>query len=127
MNFTKSFFTLALTGLIFVGCKNTGENTKETTTTETEKTSTPTDKVVGKLEKVSFTIKGMSCAVMCAAKIEKDLKATEGVKTATVDFDKETAIVEFDNAKLSAENLKEKVEAEVDGKTYTVSNIQTLN
>lgn len=120
MNFTKSIFALAFSGLVFVGCKNTAENS-------TEKTATATTEVVGKVEKVSFTIKGMTCEVMCAAKIEKDLKATEGVKTATVDFDKETAIVEFDNAKLSAENLKEKVEAEVDGKTYTVSNIQTLN
>ena len=36
----------------------------------------------------------MTCAVMCAAKIEKELAAMEGVQKATVDFDKETATVE---------------------------------
>src|SRR6478735_5984481 len=120
MNFTKSIFALALTGLVFVGCKNNAESTtKKTTaatTVETAKTAAATTAaVVGKVEKVSFTVKGMTCAVMCAAKIEKELAAMDGVQKATVDFDKELATVEFDDAKQSSDKLIAKVESVADG------------
>ena len=127
MNFTKSIFALALSGLVFVGCKTNVESTTEKTIAETVKTTTATTAaVVGKTEKVSFTIKGMTCAVMCAAKIEKELAAMDGVQKATVDFDKETATVEFDDAKQSSDKLVAKVESVADGKTYKVSNLQTV-
>lgn len=119
----KSIFALALAGMVFTSCKNNTENKTAETTKETVKT---TSALVGKAEKISFTIKGMTCAVMCAAKIEKELAAMDGVQNAKVDFDKETATVEFDNAKQTSETLKTKVESVADGKTYIVSNIQVL-
>src|SRR6478752_6760649 len=131
MNFTKSIFALALSGLVFVGCKNNAESTSEKTTAETAKTenaktaASTTAAIVGKVEKVSFTIKGMTCAVMCAAKIEKELAAMDGVQKAAVDFDKETATVEFDDAKQSSDKLVTKVESIAGGTTYKVSNLQT--
>ena len=127
MNFNKSIFALALSGLVFVSCKNNAESTTEKTTAETAKTATTiTSAIAGKVEKVSFTIKGMTCAVMCAAKIEKELAAMDGVQKATVDFDKETATVEFDDAKQSSDKLIAKVESVAGGKTYKVSNLQTV-
>src|SRR6478736_1793388 len=127
MNFNKSIFALALSGLVFVSCKNNAESTTKKTTAETAKTATTTTSAIaGKVEKVSFTIKGMTCAVMCAAKIEKELAAMDGVQKATVDFDKETATVEFDDAKQSSAKLIAKVESVAGGKTYKVSNLQTV-
>src|SRR6478609_6613839 len=125
MNFTKSIFALALSGLVFVGCKNSNATATKTTTVETAAVApTTTAAVVGKVEKVSFTIKGMTCAVMCAAKIEKELAAMDGVQKAAVDFDKETATVEFDDAKQSTDKLVKKVESIAGGTTYKVSNLQ---
>lgn len=75
------------------------------------------------LETASFTIKGMTCAIGCAKTIELELNGIDGVKTASVDFDKETATVSFDNTVLSPAKLTKVVEATADGKTYKVSNM----
>ena len=99
---------------MLVSCK---ENTKATATNEKSLTTAAT----GKIETVSFTISGMSCAVMCANKIEKELSAMDGVKKATVDFDKKTATVAYDADKQTQKNLFATVEAAADGKTYKVT------
>jgi len=125
MNFTRSIFALAFSGLMLVGCKkNTETNVENATTIVKPVAAAPA--IEGKIEKVSFTIKGMTCAVMCAAKIEKELAAMDGVQKATVDFDKEIATVEFDDAKETADKLITKVESVADGKTYKVSNLKTI-
>ena len=125
MNFIKSIVALAIAGIRFTSCKDTAkEPAPEATTTNTtaavEKTAP-----VGKVETASFTIEGMSCAVMCAAKIEKELAAMDGVQNAKVDFEKKTATVEYDNAKQSPAKLVEKVESVAGGKTYKVSNVKS--
>lgn len=61
----------------------------------------------------------MTCAVGCAAAIQKKLNATAGVKSATVDFDTKTADVEYDKTQLTPQKIKEIVEAVGDGKSYT--------
>lgn len=118
MKILKSLLILTLSGLVFVSCK---ENAK----VEAIKEKTLTTAAVGKIETASFTISGMSCAIMCANKIEKELSAMDGVKKATVDFDKKSAIVKYDSDKLSPEKLIEKVESVADGKTYKVSNLKS--
>jgi len=127
MNFIKSIVALAIAGTLFTSCKDTAKEpapeaatTNTTTTAAVEKTAP-----VGKVETASFTIEGMSCAVMCAAKIEKELAAMDGVQNAKVDFEKKTAIVEYDNAKQSPAKLVEKVESVAGGKTYKVSNVKS--
>lgn len=117
MKILKSLLILTVSGLMLVSCK---ENTKATATNEKSLTTAAT----GKIETVSFTISGMSCAVMCANKIEKELSAMDGVKKAAVDFDKKLATVQYDSDKLSPEKLVEKVESVADGKTYKVSNVK---
>ncbi|MGK4566228.1 heavy-metal-associated domain-containing protein [Flavobacterium sp. 3HN19-14] len=127
MKFTKSLMALAIAGLFFTACKEKGAeplaNDAEPVTTATA--STEKAAVVGKVETASFHIEGMSCAVMCASKIEKELNAMDGVQKATVDFEKKTATVEYDNAKQSPEKLVAKVESVADGKTYKVSDLKT--
>ena len=119
MNMKKSLLIFALSTLFLTSCK---DKTAETTTTAT---TTKTVAVVGKMETASFTVDGMSCAVMCASKIEKELAATEGVQKATVDFEKKLATIEYDSAITSPEKLIEKVEAVNGGETYKVSNLKT--
>lgn len=53
-----------------------------------------------KISKVSLSISGMSCA-SCAAKLEKELAKTEGVRKATINFAAEKATVEYSDAKIS--------------------------
>jgi mercuric ion binding protein len=119
MNMKKSLLIFALSTLFFTSCK---DKTAETTANSTE---SKTVVAVGKTETASFTVDGMSCAVMCASKIEKELAATEGVQKATVDFDKKLATIEYDAAITSPEKLIEKVEAVNGGETYKVSNLKT--
>lgn len=57
----------------------------------------------------TFAITGMTCA-NCSARVEKELKATEGVLEANVNLATEKAIVQFDET-LTAENLIQRVEA----------------
>ena len=122
MNFKKSFLTLALAGILFTSCKQTAAEpaTETTATTETSTTATP-----GKIETASFSIEGMSCAVMCASKIQKELTNTNGVQKATVDFEKKTATVEYDAGIITPEKLVETVEAVNGGDSYKVSNVKS--
>lgn len=120
MNVSKSLLFLAVTSLLFTGCKeNAGESTD--TNASTEKII----EVAEKPETASFSIEGMTCSMGCAKAIEKELAETKGVQKATVDFDKKTAIVEFDAAKQTPEKLMQIVEATADGKTYKASEMKT--
>lgn len=55
-------------------------------------------------KKITMGITGMSCA-SCAANIEKTLKATEGVTQAGLNFATEKATVEFDDDKISPQDI----------------------
>ncbi|HEU0085794.1 MAG TPA: heavy metal translocating P-type ATPase [Candidatus Paceibacterota bacterium] len=57
----------------------------------------------------TYRIKGMHCA-SCAGIIEKAFKKTEGVNSAHVNFGTETAAVDFDQSKTSAETLSKNIE-----------------
>ena len=48
------------------------------------------------LVKSELQITGMTCAIGCAASIEKKLNATPGVQSATVSFESELAQIVFD-------------------------------
>lgn len=124
MNFTKPFLALALTSFLFISCKETASEPKKEASTETVE---PTKEVTAavKPETATFNIEGMTCAMGCAKTIEKELAAMDGVQSATVDFDKKTATVEFDATKQTPEKLVETVEATADGKTYKVSNLKS--
>ena len=119
----KSLLVFALSTLFLTSCKDNAVATTETATEKTTESNTAA--IVGKVETASFTIEGMSCEIMCASKIQKELTATEGVQNATVDFDKKLATVEYDAGVTSPEKLIEKVEAVNGGDSYKVSNLKT--
>ena len=126
MNFKKSFLALALAGMVFTSCKETAaEPTKDATAAATADSQPKELAAVGKIETASFTIEGMSCAVMCASKIQKELTNADGVQKATVDFEKKTATVEYDAGKTTPEKLVETVEAVNGGESYKVSNVKS--
>lgn len=122
MNFSKSLFILAVAGITFTSCKKE-EKTAETTTVETQ---APKKEIAAEnLQSASFQIEGMTCAMGCAATIEKKLAETQGVKEAKVDFDSKTATVAFDKTVNNQETLTKLVEAVADGKTYKVTNFKS--
>ena len=55
-------------------------------------------------------VKGMHCK-NCSASVTKALKAVDGVQKADVDFEKGTAIVEYDDAKVTEEKLREVIKS----------------
>lgn len=57
----------------------------------------------------SFKIKGMHCA-SCASTIEKELKKTDGVLSAEVNYGNESAKISFDSGKIHPEQLSKTVE-----------------
>ncbi|MDX6190755.1 heavy metal-associated domain-containing protein [Flavobacterium sp. Fl-318] len=125
MKFTQIIATLALTGLIFVGCKKTETEALTTATTEAKAPKKQVAIAAENVQTASFTIDGMTCAVGCAKTIEEELSNLEGVEKAAVDFDKKTATVTFDKTIQNPENLTKVVQATGDGKTYKVSNIKS--
>ncbi len=71
------------------------------------------------LTKAELSIDGMTCAVGCAATIQKNLAKMEGVKFAKVDFGRKLAMVEYDETQLGVEDLKKTVAKT--GKMYKVT------
>ena len=74
--------------------------------------------------KAEFTIDGMTCAIGCAATIEKKISKMEGVKSAKVDFDRKLAMVEYDETKVTPTLLTETVNNVAD--IYKVSDMRTV-
>lgn len=73
------------------------------------------------LEKVEYTIKGMTCAYGCAKMIEKKLAGSDGVQSARVDFESGKATVSFDKTLQSRPGLKKTIEGLAGGTAYKVS------
>ncbi len=115
----KSIYLLALS-IVFLSCKNQDKSADISVNTDNKELAATT-----KVETATFTVSGMSCQVMCANKIEKELASLKGVSKATVDFEKKLATVQYDSAQVSPEKLIEIVEAVSGGKIFKVSNLTT--
>jgi mercuric ion binding protein len=126
MNFTKSIAIAALSGLLFASCKDNKEALKaEVAATETAAPKVKKEIAAANLQTASFKIEGMTCAIGCAATIQEELTALDGVQTAKVDFDKKLATVTFDKTVQTPESLTKAVQATGDGKTYKVSDMKS--
>lgn len=55
-----------------------------------------------------FPVSGMSCT-SCAARIEKAVKSTEGVKDASVNFSNSSVMVEYDDENMNPEKIQHTV------------------
>ena len=127
MNFKKSILTLALASILFVGCKEKTNETEVKEMPETAETAAPKVKkeiAAANLQKASFAIEGMTCAMGCAKTIQDDLADLDGVQDATVDFETKLATVSFDKTVQNPETLTKVVEAAADGKTYKVKDMK---
>ncbi|MFL0353420.1 heavy-metal-associated domain-containing protein [Xanthomarina sp. GH4-25] len=125
MKVLKNIIGLLLLTVFITACKN--ETTPEVVTIETE---TPTEEVAtldpnATYAKAEFTIEGMTCAMGCAKTIEKKMAKMDGVKSATVDFDKKLAMVEYDEAKVTPTSLEEVVKKT--GDMYSVTDMHTVD
>lgn len=119
LNVILSVFVLAIT---LSACKN--DTTPEIKTIETVTTEIAELDVNAKYAKVEFGIDGMSCAMGCAKTIEKQMAKMDGVKSAVVDFERELAMVEYDEAKVTPQSLEEAV-AKV-GEVYKMKDFKVI-
>ena len=108
--------------LCVMSCKN--ETKPEIKTVEVANETSKTADPNATYAKAEFTIDGMTCAMGCAKTIEKKIASMDGVKSATVDFDKKLAMVEYNVAKVTPILLEETVTKVSD--TYEVSEMKTV-
>lgn len=127
MKAIKGISMFALAAMMLVSCKQ-NSNKQEDTTTVTDTVNVAEDNkaedaISGVMQKATFEVEGMSCAVGCAKVIEGKLAKLDGVKNAKVDFETKTATVEFDDAKQNAPAIQKMVEEIAEG-AYKVKNMQ---
>lgn len=117
---TLNKYLLIISACVFSvsGCKQTESAPSDLSVAEGKTAINPKN-----LQKATFTIEGMTCAIGCAKTIEKKLSETKGVANAVVDFDKKEATVSFDSLLQTPESLTKIVEATADGETYKVSHM----
>jgi Cu+-exporting ATPase len=123
MNFLKKTLTAVFLLALVFSCKNEPKTEIISVNTTTENTSTELDPNAT-YSKAEFNIKGMTCEMGCAKTIEKKLARMAGVKSATVDFKNELAMVEYDVAQTNPSSITKTVTS-VAG-TYSVENMQTV-
>ncbi len=125
MKTLKNILTIILVLTIFTACKN--EVKPEVKTVEVDTTK---EIVKNELDpnatyaKAEFKIEGMTCEMGCAKTIEKKMAQMDGVKSATVDFDRQLAMVEYDEAMVNHATLEETVTKVAD--IYKVSDMKTV-
>ena len=119
---TIKILSFAFLALMVMNCKNETKPEVKTVEVETEVTKELDPNAT--YAKAEFTIDGMTCQIGCAATIQKKISKMEGVKSATVNFDKKLAMVEYDNAKVTPTSLEETVIKVAD--IYKVSDMKTV-
>jgi len=128
MNTLKNILVVAFISISVLACKS--ETNPEVKTVETEASSEVNTNEAKQLDpnatfaKAEFSIEGMTCAMGCAKTIEKKIAKMDGVKSAKVDFEKEIAMVEYDEAKVTPNSLEEAVAKA--GDTYKVKDMKTV-
>jgi Cu+-exporting ATPase len=123
MKALKSISMFAITAVLLVSCKQ-NSNKQEEAVTPTDSISVEqvsSNEISGTMQKATFQVEGMACAIGCAKVIENKLAKMEGVQNATVDFESKTATLEFDDAKQNGETIKQTVEEIANG-AYKVEN-----
>ncbi|OUR93181.1 heavy metal transporter [Flavobacteriales bacterium 34_180_T64] len=120
----KNLLVVAIVAVTVMACKNEAKPDVKTVETETAAIASNELDPNANYAKAEFSIDGMTCAIGCAKTIEKKMAKMEGVKSATVDFDKQLAMVEYDEAKVTHASLEEAVAKA--GETYKVTNMKTV-
>ena len=120
---TLKLVAIAFAFLATISCKKEQKEVEVIAVDTIEEVKKSTISEDATLAKVQFNIEGMTCAIGCAAKIQKSLGNMDGVKKATVNFENKTAIVEYDVDQVNTKLLAERVV--LNGNQFKVSNFQT--
>jgi len=118
---------LLLITVVFVSataCKNNAAPEIKTVDTESTDLLAHTVDPNVTYAKAEFGIEGMTCEIGCARTIEKKIAKMDGVIFAKVDFNKKLAMVEYDPAKITPNNLEETVTKV--GDVYKVKDMKTV-
>jgi len=118
---TLKLIAIAFALITSISCKKEQKDAEVITVETTEEIKKVAIAEGATLATAEFNIEGMTCAVGCAAKIEKSLAKLEGVAKAKVDFETKTAVVEYDVDKVSTDLLAERVVS--NGDMYKVINM----
>lgn len=126
MKTIKHIVTIVLLSVVIIACKNEKQPEVKTVETTTEINTNAAKKLDpnATYAKAEFGIEGMTCAMGCAKTIEKKIANMDGVKSAKVDFEKELAMVEYDEAMVTPKTLEEAVAKA--GDTYKVKDMKTV-
>ncbi len=123
MKTIKNIIMVLFLALFVMNCKN--ETKPEVKAVEVAADASKTLDSNATYAKAEFTIEGMTCAMGCAKTIETKIAKMNGVKSASVDFDKKLATVEYDEAKVTPA-LLEKTVTKISS-TYKVMNMKSGN
>lgn len=123
MKFLKNILSVTFILIILSSCKTDKKVEIKTIDISSEKISQKLDPNAV-YSKAEFSIKGMTCEMGCAKTIEKKLAKMDGMKSATVDFKNELALVEFDVAKISPLSITKTVNDI--SNIYSVENMQII-
>ena len=123
MKFLKNILGVTFILIILSSCKTDKKVEIKTIDVSSEKISQKLDSNAV-YSKAEFSIKGMTCEMGCAKTIEKKLAKMYGMKSATVDFKNELALVEFDVAKINPLSITKTVNNI--SNIYSVENMQII-
>jgi Cu+-exporting ATPase len=123
MKFLKNILSVTFILILLSSCKTDKKVEIKTIDVSSEKISQKLDPNAV-YSKAEFSIKGMTCEMGCAKTIEKKLAKMYGMKSATVDFKNELALVEFDVAKISPLSITKTVNDI--SNIYSVENMQII-
>lgn len=79
-----------------------------------------TELAAGETQTVDYAVKGMVCAMGCAATIQKEVANMDGVTISEVNYEAEKAHFEFDPSKTTEAEIKAKIATIADGQ-YVLS------
>ena len=123
MKFLKNILSVTFILILLSSCKTDKKVEIKTIDVSSEKISQKLDPNAV-YSKAEFSIKGMTCEMGCAKTIEKKLAKMYGMKSATVDFKNELALVEFDVAKINPMSITKTVNDI--SNIYSVENMQII-
>ena len=116
----KNIIICTVLALLFANCKHEAKPEVKTVTTETVSALDPNMRYA----KAEFTVEGMTCAIGCAATIEKKIAKMNGVTYAKVDFEKKLAMVEFNESLVNLDLIEKTVTSVADA--YKVTDMKTV-
>ena len=115
-------FFIILSIVFFGGCQN--KLTPKVIEIPISQENPKKIEALGEKAYAKLSIEGMTCAIGCAATIEKRLQKTSGIVSAKVDFETNTGWVTYDATMLNLDGISSVVKST--GASYSVSKIISL-